>query len=146
MYVNILVFKPKYTKPVTMSLGEHIDGLLQEGCTLQWRHTCNERDGISNYRPHDCLLNRLIRRKSKKTSKLRVTGFCVGNSPHKGPVTRKMFPFDDVIINSSALTMELRLSCTNTSKYRYIPHECNLLQIYRYSACISLLISQRIKC
>ena len=22
------------------------------------------------------------------------------NSPHKGPVTRKMFPFDDVIINS----------------------------------------------
>ena len=45
---------------------------------------------------------RLFRRRSKKTSKLRVTGFCVGNSPwpvnslHKGPVTRKMFPFDDV--------------------------------------------------
>ena len=41
---------------------------------------------------------------SKKTSKLRVTGLCVGtspgqvNSPHKGPVTRKMFPFDDVIM------------------------------------------------
>ena len=40
----------------------------------------------------------------KKTSKLRVTGLCVGkspgpvNSPHKGPVTRKMFPFDDVIM------------------------------------------------
>ena len=37
-------------------------------------------------------------------SKLRVTGLCVGNSPgpvnspHKGPVTRKMFPFDDVIM------------------------------------------------
>ena len=36
--------------------------------------------------------------------KLRVTGLCVGNSPgpvnspHKGPVTRKMFPFDDVIM------------------------------------------------
>ena len=30
--------------------------------------------------PHDCLLNRLFRRKSKKTSKLRVTGLCVGNS------------------------------------------------------------------
>ena len=49
------------------------------------------------------LLNRLFRRRSKKTSKLRVTGLCVGNSPgpvnspHKGPVTRKMFPFDDVI-------------------------------------------------
>ena len=45
--------------------------------------------------------------KSKKTSKLRVTGLCVGNSPgpvnspHKGPVTRKMFPFDDVIMRSA---------------------------------------------
>ena len=40
----------------------------------------------------------------RKTSKLRVTGLCVGsspgpvNSPHKGPVTRKRFPFDDVIV------------------------------------------------
>ena len=40
----------------------------------------------------------------KKISKLRVTGLCAGNSPgpvnspHKGPVTQKMFPFDDVII------------------------------------------------
>ena len=47
-------------------------------------------------------LNRLFRRRSKKTSKLYVTGICEGNSwpvnsPHKGPVTRKMYPFDDVI-------------------------------------------------
>ena len=46
-----------------------------------------------------------FRRRSKKTSKLRVTGFVRGihrspvNSPHKWPVTRKMFPFDDVIMN-----------------------------------------------
>ena len=68
--------------------------------SLQWRH--NERDSVSNHQPHDCLLNRLFRRRSKKTSKLRVTGLCVGNSPvnspHKGPVTRKMFPFDNVIM------------------------------------------------
>ena len=50
--------------------------------TLQWRH--NERDGISNHQPHDCLLKRLFRRRSKKTSKLRVTGFCEGNSPLTG--------------------------------------------------------------
>ena len=31
-----------------------------------------------------CLLNRLFRRRSKKTSKLRVTGLCVGNSPVTG--------------------------------------------------------------
>ena len=69
---------------------------------LRWRH--NDHDGVSNHQPHGCLLKRLFRRKSKKTSKLRVTGLCVGkspgpvNSPHKGPVTRKMFPFDDVIM------------------------------------------------
>ena len=48
----------------------------------QWRH--NERDGVSNHQPHDCLLNRLSRRRSKKTSKLRVTGLCAGNSPVTG--------------------------------------------------------------
>ena len=76
--------------------------------TLHWRH--NDHDGVSNHQPHGCLLNRLFRRTSKKTSKLRVTGLCVGNSPgpvnppHKGPVTRKMFPFYDVI-----MTLYLRL-------------------------------------
>ena len=70
--------------------------------SLLWRH--NEHDSVSNHQPRGCLLNRLFRRRSKKTSKLRVTGLCVGNSPgpvnspHKGPVTRKMFPFDDVIM------------------------------------------------
>ena len=44
--------------------------------TLLWRH--NGRDGVSNYQLHDCLLNGLIRRRSKKTSKLRVTGLCAG--------------------------------------------------------------------
>ena len=71
---------------------------------LQWRH--NDRDWVSNHQPRGCLLNRLFRRRSQKTSKLRVTGLCVGNSPgpvnspHKGPATRKMFPFDDVIMES----------------------------------------------
>ena len=37
--------------------------------------------GVSNRKPHDCLLSRLFRRRSKKTSKLRATGLCVGNSP-----------------------------------------------------------------
>ena len=50
--------------------------------TLQWRH--NEHDGVSNYQPRDCLLNRLFRRRSKKTSKLRVTGLFAGNSPVTG--------------------------------------------------------------
>ena len=51
-------------------------------CYLHWRH--NERGGVSNHQPNDCLLNRLFRRRSKKTSKLRVTGLCAGNSPVTG--------------------------------------------------------------
>ena len=75
---------------------------------LQWRH--NGHNSVSNHQPHDCLLNRLFRWRSKKTSKLRVTGLCAGNSPgpvnspHKWPVTRKMFPFDDVIMTLSFLS------------------------------------------
>ena len=50
--------------------------------SLQWRH--NERDGVSNHQPHDDLLYRLFRRRSKKTSKLRVIGLCAGNSSVTG--------------------------------------------------------------
>ena len=89
--------------------------------SLQKRH--NGLSSVSNHQPHDCLLNRLFMRRSKKRSKFRVTGLCAGNSPvtvawrqtlettrffkglrwpvnspHKWPVTRKMFPFDDVIM------------------------------------------------
>ena len=66
--------------------------------------TVNERDGFSNHRRLECWLNRLFRRRSKKRSKLRVTGLCEGNPPMAGgfpsqrQVTWKMFPFDDVVI------------------------------------------------
>ena len=50
----------------------------------------NERDGVSIHRRLDCLINRLFKQRSKKTSKFRVTGLCEGihrwpvNSPRKG--------------------------------------------------------------
>ena len=50
--------------------------------SLLWRHNGNV--GVSNHQPHDCLLNRSFRHRSKKTSKLHVTGLCVGNSPVTG--------------------------------------------------------------
>ena len=50
--------------------------------SLHWRH--NGRGSVSNHQPHDCLLSRLFRRRSKKTSKVRVTGLCAGNSPGTG--------------------------------------------------------------
>ena len=49
---------------------------------LLWRH--NGRDGVSNHQPRYYLLNCSFRRRSKKTSKLRVTGLCAGNSPVTG--------------------------------------------------------------
>ena len=55
---------------------------------LQWRH--NGRDGVSNHQPHHCLLNRLFSRRSKKTSKLRVTDLCAGNSPLTGEFPAQM--------------------------------------------------------
>ena len=47
--------------------------------SLQWRH--NGRGSVSNHQPHDCLLNRLFRRSSRKTSIICVTGLCARNSP-----------------------------------------------------------------
>ena len=99
--------------------------------TLLWHH--NGRDCVSNHQRHDCLLSRLFRHRSKKTSKPRATRRCEWNSPvtsefpHKGPVTRKMFPFDDVIMSSRlharvfscifAITLNAWKSFYNTTTY-----------------------------
>ena len=56
--------------------------------SLRWRQ--NECEDVSNHQPHDCVLNRLFRRRSKKTSKLRVTGLCAGNSPGTGELPAQM--------------------------------------------------------
>ena len=67
------------TKHTTTNLRTYFMALL-------WRN--NGRGSVSNHQLHDCLLNRLFRRRLKKTSKLRVTGLCA----------LKMFPFDDDIM------------------------------------------------
>ena len=61
----------------------HIEASTRwQSFSSQWRH--NERDGVSNHQPHDCWLSRLFMRKSKKISKLSVTGLCERNSPVTG--------------------------------------------------------------
>ena len=103
--------------------------------SLRWRH--NEHAGVSNHQPHGCLLNRLFRRRWKKTSKLRVTGLCEGNSPgpvnspHKGPVTRKMFPFDDVImcvrnyyhISQGSMCQPMKRPEYHVTRFRWMTHD-----------------------
>ena len=49
---------------------------------LQWRH--NEYDAVSNHRCVGGCFNPLVRAGSKKTSKLRLSGLCEGNSPVTG--------------------------------------------------------------
>ena len=75
---------------------------IKIGLALQWRH--NGRDCVSNHQRIDCLFTRLFRHRSKKTSKRRVIGFVRGihrgsfNSQHKRTATRKISPFNDVIM------------------------------------------------
>ena len=64
------------------------DGNVESVSTLRWRH--NGCHSVSNHQPHNCLLNRLFRRISKKTSKLRVTGLCARNSPGTGEFPAQM--------------------------------------------------------
>ena len=60
---------------------------------------------VTNHRRLDCLLNRSFRCRSKKTSKLCVTGLCEGNLlvtwgfPSQKASNAEMHPFDDVIMN-----------------------------------------------
>ena len=49
---------------------------------LRWRH--NEHEGVSNHRRFDCLLNPMFRSRSRRTSKLHVTGLREGNLPVTG--------------------------------------------------------------
>ena len=100
--------------------------------TLQWRR--NGRNGASNHQPQHCLLNRLFRCRSKKTSKLRVTGLCAGNSPvtvefpYKWPVTRKMFPFDDIIMNQRSLSSTV--FCTHIWLFAYLSKDMPLYVLH----------------
>ena len=85
--------------------------------SLRRRH--NDHDGVSNHQPHHCLLNCLFGRRSKKTSKLRVTGLCAGNSPGTGEFPAKMASNVENIsiwwrhhdIGHNDLTRQLKMNC-----------------------------------
>ena len=88
-------------------------------CTLQWRH--NERDGVSNHRRLDCVqtvCSGVDQRKHQRSTSL---AFVRGihrwpvNSPHKEPVTRKMFPYDHVIMNSFKRGAPVQSTSTRSS-------------------------------
>ena len=71
---------------------------------LRWRH--NEFDDVSNHQPHNLIYNVYSgadQRKHQSSASLAFVRWIhrwAVNSPHKWPVTRKMFPFDDVITSN----------------------------------------------
>ena len=81
-------YSNQYWARSLMSALRTVQGDYEWVLPLQWRH--NGHDGVSNNQPYECLLNCLLRRRSKKTSKLRVTGLCVGNSPGIGEFPAQM--------------------------------------------------------
>ena len=94
----ILSFVESYFKSSGVACVIHFLNLLQ------WRHNEPEASQITSI----TIVYSTVysRRRSKKASKLRASlAFVWGihwspvNSPHKGQVTRKMFPFDDVIMS-----------------------------------------------
>ena len=98
---------------------------LEKCLTIKWRH--NECDGVSNHRR---LLIRLYRRKSKKNQSSASLAFVRGihrwpvNSLHKGPVMRKMFPFDDVIMCNvvSAVSLWVSMVSAGTVVTKFVSH------------------------
>ena len=62
----------------------------QHHVALRWCHNGPNNNNDSNHQPQGCLLNCLFRRSSRKTSKVRVTGLCVGNSLGTGEFPTQM--------------------------------------------------------
>ena len=116
--------KPHSERPFNVLFSRKFRVLL-----LSFRRRHDERGVVSNHWRLDGLLNRLLRRKSKKTSKLLATGLCEGihwwpvNTPHKGPVTRKILPFDDVIMVNRLANVSRLVAGTWMPNWHPPPHQ-----------------------
>ena len=111
----------------------YTEAQLKPRCTptaLPWRH--NDCGGVSNHQPHDCLLNRIFGRISKEHQSSASLAFVREihrgpvNFPRKWPVTRKMFPFDDVImgdrVHCYATVVHQHLQLTNRQHLQLTKH------------------------
>ena len=98
---------------------------------LRWRHNgwC---DSVSNHQPHDCLLSRLFRRRSKKSSKLRVTGLCAGNSLGTGEFPAQMA--------SNAENVSIWWRHHNKTHYVRIEHAITVIIAYHMNTLLSTMI------
>ena len=100
--------------------------------SLQWCH--NEHEGISNHQPYDCLLKCLFGCRSKKTSKLRVTGLCAGNSPVTGEFPTQRASYAENVSNWGSHhehycsgSLEPESSCHDRDWIMELPMEADIL-------------------
>ena len=82
----------------------------------QWHH--NGHDGVLNHQPYYCFLNRLFRHRSKKTSKLCVTGLCVGNWPVTSEFPAQMASYAENVSISWHHHVKLTWSCCQFQKLK----------------------------
>ena len=109
---------------------------------ISWQHH-NERDGVQNHRRLDCLLNRFSGTDQRKHQSSASLAFVGGihrwpmNSPHKGPVTRKLFLLDDVIMIKSLVISRytvLTLFAQNSfCLYRLAQEMWNIARIFPWN-------------
>ena len=114
-------------------------GYGRTSSTLLWRH--NGRDGVSNHQPHNFLLNHTFRRRSKKTSKLRVTGLCVGNYPVTGKIpAQRASNVENVFIwwrhNDALERCLLWCMCMCMSWFKDLKASCNVSLMMLYTIII----------
>ena len=94
--------------------------------TLQWRHNGAMVSQITSLMiVYSTVYSGADQRKHQSSASL---AFVRGihrrpvNSPHKEPVTRKMFPFDDVIMQLGALSLQICVPILNLSYHNYTIH------------------------
>ena len=104
-------------------------------------HTTVHYNDVSNLQRLHCLINCWFRRRWKKTSKLRVTGLCAGNSPVAGEFpAQKASNAENVSIwwrhhEHRAVDMKNSLTITrNTSVI--IASECTLFVVWIVCKCV----------
>ena len=88
--------------------------------SLQWRH--NGNDGVSNHSLTFTYLTVYLgadKKHERSASLALVPGIhrWPVNSPHKRPVTRKIFPFDDAIMHWISLTI---IDCVTKIVYHHV--------------------------
>ena len=119
------VWTTYFTVPVTRSWGG-AQRLRSWQHSLQWRH--NGRNGVKNHMRLDCLLNYWSRCRSSRQMEtfFALLACCAWNSPVTGefpaqrPVTRKMFPFDDVSWQLECLSMNVDITLRNFTCFKML--------------------------